>query len=192
MAKTKETSFFGENRRELSLTDYHILMTKGGEKRIKLAVEMPISNKPAVAMPNWIGNPYLEMEKEDSRTARSNIEVMLEGMTITVFSTDKIKRKTLSATGVMLTGFHLVRVGDGEKKEAVLRFVVYVPANIQLRDWAWEHMRMKFFAEFEYSQTEMDFEAEAETDDGEEEAESEFMGAQHDEAFRSPGTRANA
>lgn len=168
--KSKQTEFFGTNRRELILQDYHTLMSRGEEKRMKLFVKMPLIDKPAVGMPKWVANPFLEMCKDDSLTGRANMpDVFLEGMTLTVYSTDKIKRKTLAATGAMLKGFYLEAVRDGEKREVYLCFTAYVPANIQLRDWAWDHLHKTLFADFEYSQTEMDF-------DGSEEEDSEAEG----------------
>lgn len=179
--KNKVKDFFGTNRRELRLNDFHVLMTRGEEKRIKLAIEMPISGKASVAMPSWIANPWVEMEKADSLTARSNIEVMLEGMTLEVFSTEKNKRKTFAATGAMLTGFHLVTTGEGEKKQTSLKFVIYVPGNVQVRDWAWDHLHATFYAAFEYSQTEMDFDGEDDEDEDDDNEEIAAAGAEDDE-----------
>lgn len=166
--KTKMEDFYKGNRREFTLTDYHVLMTSGEEKRFKLSLEMPISNKPLVAMPGWISNPWQEMEKADSLTTRSNIEVMLEGMTIDIFCTDAINLKELTATGVLFTGFHLSTSGEGEKKETVLNFVAYVPGSIQMRDWAWGNLRKTFFAEVAYSQSEITFDDVAEEEEDEE------------------------
>jgi hypothetical protein len=168
--KSKQTNFFGGNRRELTLQEYRTLMSRGEEKRMKLFVRMPLTNKPAVGIPKWVSSPYLEMAKEDSLTGRVNIpDVFHEGMTLQIYSTDKVKRKTLTATGCMLIGFHLDAQGDGESREVFLCFTVYCPANIQLRDWAWDHLHKTFFADFEYSQTEMDFDGEQETDGDEDE-----------------------
>lgn len=192
--RNKQTNFFPNNRREITLQDYRTLMSRGEEKRMKLFVRMPLTNKPAVGIPKWVSAPYLEMAKEDSLTGRCNLtDVFLEGMTLTVYSTDKIKRATLTATGCMLIGFHLDAQGESEKREVFLCFTVYCPANIQLRDWAWDHLHKTFFADFEYSQTEMDFDgADAEDSEGEEEEDEELLPSTRAALANSKGNRANA
>lgn len=165
-SKTKVKDFFGENRREFRLNSYNTLMTSAEEKRLKLAVEMPLSNQPLVAIPTWVANPFTEMEKDDSLTTRCNIDVMLEGMTVDVFPTDKAKRRQLTTTGVMLQGFHLVTTGEEEKKETMLNLTIYMPGSIELRDWCWEMLHKTFWAAFEYSQSELDF-SDTEEEDGE-------------------------
>ncbi len=162
---TKMTNFFHENRRECVLGDYRVLQTTGEEKRLKMEFAMPISNKSIVGMPEWVSDPWTVMEKEKSLTLRSNIDVMLEGMTLDFYSTGSIKHRALTSSGAKLGGFHLLTAGEGEKKETALHFTVYLPGSIQLRDWAWENHRQTFFAEFAYSQSEIDFGAEGDEDD---------------------------
>jgi hypothetical protein len=176
MAKQKQTTFFPTSRRELMLTRYELLATAGGEKRSKLTVEMPnLAAQDFKGMPEWIANPFQEMAKEGSLTARTALEAMCEGMTMDLFETPKAKRRSQFSTGTMLTSFALVATGEGEKREISLTFAIYVPANIQLHQWAWDHIHYAFFADFEYSQTEMDFDG-AEKD-GEEESEAEPVAA---------------
>jgi hypothetical protein len=184
MAKaTKMTNFFGENRRECSLTNYQTLMTVGEEKRLKMLIEMPLSNKPVLGIPTWVSDPWRGMEKENSLTTRSNIYVMCEGMTIDFFSTEKIRSRALSMTGCKLGGFHLITTGEGEKKSTALHFTAYIPGSIAVRDWVWDNLRKTFFAEFAYSQTEMDF---GSSDSDEDEEEDELSTSADDEVEAQP------
>ena len=63
----------------------------------------------------------------------------------------------------------VVASGEGEKRELELHLVAYVPASIELRDWAWSHLHKKFWLEAAYSQTELDFEPSEEDEDEDEE-----------------------
>lgn len=173
--KTKETKFFPGSRREFRLDSYQLL--DNGDKRNKLQVEMPITGKSVVGMPDWVSDPYTEMGKNTSKTGRLNIEVMCEGMTMDIYSTEKIRKRAHSSTGVRITNFALVATGEGEDREVSLHAVIYMPGNIEIHQWAWDHIHMTFFADFEYSQTEMDFDGE----DEEEGEELEASGADDDE-----------
>jgi hypothetical protein len=171
--RSKQTNFFPGNRRECTLTSYQLLETTGEEKRSKLTIEMPLSDRDLKGIPDWVAGPFSEMGKAESLTGRSAIEAMCDGMTLEIFSTDKVKRRTLMSTGVMITGFSLVATGDGDKRDIALSAVIYVPANITLHQWAWDHIHKTFFASFEYSQSEMDFKAAGDSDadeDNDEEA----------------------
>lgn len=169
MAKrSKKTDFFPGIRRECTLSKYELLETTGEEKRSKLTIDIPLSDRDLKGIPDWVAGPFSEMAKAESLTGRSAIEAICDGMTLEIFSTDKVKRRTLMSTGVMITGFSLVATGDGDKRDIALSAVIYVPANITLHQWAWDHIHKTFFAAFEYSQTEMDFQAAGDSDADEE------------------------
>jgi hypothetical protein len=196
MAKLiKETSFFGENRRKTELGSWQVLQTKAGEKHMKFAFEMVLSGEAIVAMPDWIADQFESMAKDDSATKRATLDRMLEGMTLEVFSTDKIKRRALSLTGVTIKNLFLSREGEDDKAEVFLHFTVYSPANVQALDWAWDTLRGTFWCAFEYSQTEMDFSGSADADKDEDEdpgyqgENKNTMAPERDAEFHSPGTR---
>lgn len=158
MAKQKMKDFFPSSRRELTLSRYELLATAGGEKRSKLTVEMPdLAAHDFKGMPQWISNPFQEMLKTGSATSRTALDAFCEGMTMEIFATEKNKRRTLMSTGTYLTSFALVTTGEADKRKISLTFAMYVPANIELHQWAWDPIHKTFFAQFEYSQTEMDF-----------------------------------
>jgi hypothetical protein len=91
---------------------------------------------------------------------------------------------------VTIKNLFLIREGEDDKSEVYLHFTVYSPANVQARDWAWDLLRMTFFAAFEYSQTEMDFSGSADSDKDEEDEENKnTMAPERDEEFATPGTR---
>lgn len=178
--KSKETHFFDGARREMTLSKYELLETTGEEKRSKLTIEMPLSDRGVIGMPSWISDPFAEMGKAASLTGRTAIEAMCDGMTIEIYATDKAKRRTLMSTGVMVTAFSLVATGDGDKRDIALTAVIYVPANIALHQWAWDHIHKTFFAQFEYSQSEIDFEAAGDEDAADQENNEEMQTAGED------------
>lgn len=169
---TKLTSFFDARRREVFLQKWEHLKTRAGEGRVKLNLSMPLLNRSLQALPDAVSEAYKVMCEDSSKITRSKLDTYLEGMTIECFVTDESKGAIVSATGTMLKKFQLEVVGEGEKRELNLLFVAYVPANITLRDYAWEHLHSTFFLESTYSQSEMVF-GEQEPEDEEDEDESQ-------------------
>ena len=163
--KAKETKFFPGSRREMVLSDYGLLSSRSEEKRSKLLFSMPLTGKAILGMPDWIANPWGEMQKEGSHTGRSAIEVVCEGMTMEIFSTEKIRQRVVSSTGTTITALTLAVTGEGDKKDVVLNGAIYVPANKILHDWAWDLIHKTFYASFEYSQSEMEFDGDEDEDD---------------------------
>jgi hypothetical protein len=158
---TKITSFFDARRRECFLQSWEHLKNTAGEARVKLVLSMPLLNQPLIAMPDAISKAYALMCEDRSNVARANLDIYCEGMTIQLFSTDESKSPAVSATGTTLQKFHMESAGEGEKRTLDLCCVVYVPANVNLRDWAWDHLHATFYLESTYSQTEMEFTDEA-------------------------------
>ena len=173
MAKPKATklqNFFEGHRRKAFLVAWSHLRTKAGESRIKLELKLPLLNEPVLGISEAIFEAYGVMAKDESKIDRTSLNVELEGMTLEAFSTDTIKKPAVSSTGVKMTKLALVAAGEGEKRELNLLLVAYVPASVQLRDWAWVHLHMEFHIEAVYSQSEMDFEVDEDEEGEEEEA----------------------
>ena len=171
---TKLLNFFESHRRKASLTAWSHLRTKAGESRIKLDLKLPLLNESVVGMNGAISEAFSVMAKEDSKIARTSLNVELEGMTLELFSTDGIKSPAVSSTGVKLLKLALVAAGEDEKRAIDLNMIAYVPASMQLRDWAWDHLHNDFHLEAVYSQSEMDFSDISDEDENEEDAEGEL------------------
>lgn len=154
---TKLLNLFEGHRRKASLTAWTHLRTKAGESRIKLDLKLPLLNEPAVGMNGAVAEAFSVMAKDDSKIARTSLNVELEGMTLELFSTGDVKSPAVSSTGVKLLKLALVAAGEGEKRTIDLNMTAYVPASMQLRDWAWDHLHNDFHLEAVYSQSEMDF-----------------------------------
>jgi hypothetical protein len=154
---TKLLNFFEGHRRKASLNAWTHLRTKAGESRIKLELRLPMLNEPETGINGAISEAFMVMRNDDSKIARTSLNVELEGMTVEMFSTDGAKSPAVSSTGVKLLKLALVAAGDGEKRTVTLTMTGYVPASMQLRDWAWEHLHADFHLEAVYSQSEMDF-----------------------------------
>lgn len=188
MAKAKPTklqNFFEGRRRKAFLVDYTHLKTKAGESRMKLSLRMPLLNESLVGMNEAIGEAFTIMAKDTSKVTRTSLNVQLEGMTLECFTTsdtESSKKPNVSSTGVKMIRLALDSGGESEKRQINLLVVGYVPASIQLRDWAWEHLHQEFGLEAVYSQSEMDFsDIEAASDDDTSEDEEEEEGDEDEE-----------
>lgn len=180
---TKLQQLFEGHRRKASLVAWSHLRTKAGESRIKMDLRLPLLNESIVGMNDVMGEAFTLMAKDDSKIDRTSLNVEMEGMTLECFSTDAVKPPSVVSTGVKFQKLALVAAGEGEKRTVDLLMVAYVPASIQLRDWAWENLHATFFLESVYSQSEMQWVSEEEevdddsddeeTEDGEDELEAQ-------------------
>lgn len=165
---TKLTQLFNGNRRKASLVAWSHLRTSSGESRIKLDLRLPMLNESAIGINDAIADGFLVMAKDNSKIAKTSLNVELEGFTLECFPTDESKHRSVSSTGVKFQKLALVSSGEDEKRGIDLMMVAYIPASIQLRDWAWENLHATFFLEAVYSQSELEFvdeEAEVANDD---------------------------
>ena len=179
MAKPKATkmlNLFEGHRRKASLTAWSHLRTKAGESRIKLELKLPLLNESVVGMNGAISEAFSVMAKDDSKITRTSLNVEMEGFTVDMFSTEAVKSPAVSSTGVKLLKLALVAASEGEKRTIDLNMTAYVPASIQLRDWAWDHLHNDFHLEAVYSQSEMDFSdiPDEDSEEGDEETEEDL------------------
>jgi hypothetical protein len=138
-------------------------------------LRLPLLNESVVGMNDVMAEAFTLMAKDQSKISRTSLNVEMEGMTLECFATDTMKSPAVLTTGVKFQKFALVASGEGEKRTLDLTMVAYLPASIQLRDWAWENLHATFFLESVYSQSELQYSNEDEpkddTEDGEPEAE---------------------
>ena len=170
---TKLLNLFEGHRRKASLNAWSHLRTKAGESRIKLELKLPLLNESVVGMNGAISEAFHVMAKDDSKIARTSLNVEMEGFTLELFSTEEVKHVSVSSTGVKFLKLALVAAGEGEKRTISLNMTAYVPASIQLRDWAWDHLHSDFHLEAVYSQSEIDFSNMADEDESPDEDEEE-------------------
>ena len=164
MAKQKTTklkSFFAGNRRKAFLNAWTHLRTRAGESRIKLDLHLPLLNQSVKGMDDAIGEAFTVMAKDQSKIESTSLNIEMEGFTLDIFSTGESKRRSVSSTGVRFHKLTLVAEGEGENRELNLHIIAYIPASIEVRDWAWTHLHKELYLEAVYSQSEMDFDGEA-------------------------------
>lgn len=154
---TKITSFFEGRRREAFLRSWEHLKSTAGESRIKLDISMPLLNQDVQGMPDAVTKQYAVMCEDKTSTARANLDSFAEGMTIEIFTTDESKERVAMSSGCLLKSWHMITSGEGEKRSLDLMLRIYMPANIDVRNWAWDHLHATFFLESSYSQSEMEF-----------------------------------
>lgn len=177
---TKITSFFDARRREAFLNSWEHLKSSAGESRIKLDLSLPLLNRSRQAMPDAVSKAYAVMCEDRANISRTNLDIFCEGMTLELFVTDESKSPIVMSTGVLVQKVHMVAAGEGEKRSLDLNATIYVPANVNLRDWAWEHLHGTFFLEATYSQSEMEFTNEESEDEADEEPEPSEPAAKSD------------
>jgi hypothetical protein len=125
-------------------------------------LRLPLLNESVVGMNDVMAEAFTLMAKDQSKISRTSLNVEMEGMTLECFATDTMKSPAVLTTGVKFQKFALVASGEGEKRTLDLTMVAYLPASIQLRDWAWDNLHATFYLESVYSQSEIDWVGEAE------------------------------
>ncbi|HEV2174013.1 MAG TPA: hypothetical protein VGR71_10615 [Nitrospira sp.] len=167
MAATKKLKdFFEGRRREMVLDDWKPLKTAGGELRLKLLLRMPLLNKDLKGVPTEISEAFNAMSADESPIDSSKLGVMYDGMTVEFFSDDVAKLPwtngkegisggLASVTGAMFDKFVVIAKGKAEKRTVDLQFVCYLAATVGIKDWAFELLHGKTYAECVYSQSEM-------------------------------------
>lgn len=171
MAKPKGLKlkdFFEGERRKATLVRWEHLVNQAGEPRIKLTLEVPLLNESVLGINGPVSDQFILMAKEDSQVKRANLDLYCEGMTVETWTTNESKRRNVMCTGASFHNFFIQSEGEGEKRKVHLYVVVYVSANEQWRDWAWEHRGGEFHLSAEYSQSELDFADDADEPDEDE------------------------
>lgn len=162
---TKLQQLFEGHRRKASLVAWTHLRTKAGESRIKMELRLPLLNESTIGLNDVMGDAFNLMAKDESKINRTSLNVEMEGMTLECYAVEMTKERSVLSTGVKFQKFALVSAGEGEKKTLDLSIVAYLPASIQLRDWAWDNLHSTFYLESVYSQSEIDWVGEEESTD---------------------------
>jgi hypothetical protein len=161
-------NFFPEQRRKLELTSWQELMNAQSEKRIRLDLQMPLTNQTLLGMPDFIGRGFEIMEREDSHEKQIPIDVELENVHFEAFSTDVCKkaipieslglnlddekkqltRSYLKFSSSTIRNFKLVRIKDG----VALEFNITVKSDAGLCLWAHHYHGATFWGVFSEAQ----------------------------------------
>jgi hypothetical protein len=151
----KLPDFFNGHRKECRLINYQALVSKGDEKRIKLSVEIILSNKNVKHLADRFVPLFGLMEKEDSTTNLAKEAVTCEEMTVDIFATPDSSRASKTITACTFLDFKLVGAGEKDKREVALEFIIYMPADAVLNEWAFKHLHKTFFIESVPAQREL-------------------------------------
>jgi len=165
---TRLEEFFEGNRLKCRLQDFHVLLSKGNERRIKLSVTIPLSEDSYAGMPEAISEQLELMVKEKSTINFAKVDVNVELANVRIFTTDAIKRPIESAIGATLEDFKMVGEGVDEDRTVDLNLAIRMPGTEGLRDWCWNHLHSDFFIEVQPQQPKLE---ESKTDEKEEKSE---------------------
>ena len=167
----QEVKFFN-SRREMEIGDFVSLKSKGAERRIKASLHIPMSNRTTQGVPDWLLDGYQFVVKDSSYYDKTSCKgIKLEGMSVDLFTTDTVKRKTRTLNGCTLDKFAVERVGKDDKAETFLRFVCYVPASLEIMQFFYEMQGATVYSEFDTTQASFAYEGESDDEDEGEEGE---------------------
>jgi hypothetical protein len=149
--RTKLKDFFEGKRRRCRLQDFRVLKDRKDILRMRLSIQMPLSNEPATGMNEKFSEPYLLMAKQDSDFNSSKVNVGVANASFHIFSTDTVSRAAVKSGSADLQSFHLVGIGTGESREVFLQFDAELPVtdaeDDALTNWAMKHLHADFFVE---------------------------------------------
>lgn len=150
MALEPREQFFPAYRRRLKLEGWKPKLNTQSEKRVMFHFCMPITGEPFEGFPAFLSRGFEAVEKTDSSGVFKS-DIILEGMALEYFDTDKSKERIQRAIGVTLQGLELSRERDGESYITVLRFEYTVPWFKGLWKFLDTYWGMDLFCEFEAS-----------------------------------------
>jgi len=158
--------FFTDSRRETELGDFHSLKTTGNERRVKVAIRLPLSNRSMVGIPEWISQGHELVVKDNSFYTKTLCkDVRMEGMSVDFFTTDSVKRKMRTLNGCTLYKFSVERIGKEDKAQTYLNFVLYAPCSLEIMQFFYEMQGGTVYAEFDATQAAFSYDAKDEDDE---------------------------
>lgn len=183
-----EATFFAENTRRECILVGASTLNREEEKRVKLALRIPLTGQTLQGMPAWMGDAHDAV----ARTVTSaTLDVSYKGMNINVFSTDQAADRELQIPSATLGKFNVSRSGDSENPDVDLNFVAIAPFNTRFWKWAGDMTGYHFFVKFEAAQRELGVAASPAKADGksaaanDEPEQQDLPGKEHDEEFAS-------
>jgi hypothetical protein len=152
-------TFFPGTRKEVLVESISLLMTRAGEKRIKVTFSMPLGDQKLVGMPTWLGDSYDVIAREDSMLAADKWSHDIKEMVLTIYPTEDGQKPSLVVKSPLMSAFTLRRdpqtEGSDELSDVNLHFFAYIDASIGNWDWLYKNFRASAFMKFETTQAEL-------------------------------------
>lgn len=158
-SRTKLQTFFPNSRKEVALHS-------GGtgllaDKRINLAVVMPLADGRILGMPGWLSDEYVLVSKEDGSTERTTNMAQLEGVEVSLYANDTQQEPILKLDSCSVQKFQFVK-GKNKKNGALgsvnLHFnISTISFNKKLWDLIPDYNNATLFAVFSGTQMTMSF-----------------------------------
>jgi hypothetical protein len=164
--------FFKGVRREVEISDFHVLRSTGSERRVKVNMRMPLGGQQSIiGVPEEVLTARESVMKDRGVQRKVIFELEIEGASVEFFTTPEVKRRTQLFTGTTLKQFSVERVGKDEKSAVYLSFIAYSPCSEESVVWLYKYLHDSSFVEFDATQAEFSYGGEA-TDDEEDGQES--------------------
>lgn len=168
----KAKTFFPGQRKKMQMiaTSTSPLVDKTGGRKIRLAVKMILDDGNLKGMPDWIGDTFTLVSKDNAPTDRSPINrVQLDGVNCQIFTTDTTKESSISLENCNLSAFVLTRGKDkknGQLSGVDLHFTIKTAGWIpELWIWIGDNLNAVFWLSFAGTQIALSFKNEEEKEE---------------------------
>jgi hypothetical protein len=148
-------TFFKGYRRETFIEDARILRTKAGEKRLKLAMRIPLSGDQLVGMPTWVSAPYTTIAKPENAVGHFASTMELDPMRLHVFMLPEAQKEAIDFESVRMCKFRIEQETKEEHPALALHFAAYLPRTGRYLKFADDNFCSSLFILFEAMQPEL-------------------------------------
>jgi hypothetical protein len=150
--QSPRNNFFPGMKRKLRIDRWNPKHNGEAEKRVLIEFELPLSGQQIIGHPEFIKDTFATMEKEGSVEKRSELAMLIQGMSIEFFDLPENLEKIHTLHEATFQSFELFRKADGESHITVLRFSATVLRTIPLLILLHERERTDLWAMFEATQ----------------------------------------
>lgn len=125
----KKEAFFPGVRKPVMVRDIKPLANAAGEKRIKVSLEIDLSDNQLVGIPEWLEDAINLVRRADGGSQKNESVIELDGCILRFFSIADHDVCDLEVTGVLLKKFVVVRTSKestaGDLADSALHFSLY-------------------------------------------------------------------
>lgn len=147
---------FIEGKKKFRLREYNLLR-RDDEKRQQFIFEQDLTEgyDTMNGMPQFVQSAYKTMLKSANKQKNVTFEERIDNVAIECCPTFKGRPFFSVIMGAQLTKFSMSRTGSGDEPRILLSFTAIFGARKEIHDWAFDHKKADFWADFEPQQAEI-------------------------------------
>lgn len=145
-------NFFAGMKRKLTIDGWSPKLNSEQEKRVLVEFELPLSGEQVTGHPQFIADSFASMEKEDSAEKKIELNMLIEGMSISFYDTPGSRDECQEWHSATFQSFEMARTVDGESHITVLRFKATLVRTVAILKWLHTYERKTVWAMFEATQ----------------------------------------